>query len=81
MKHVKSHFFCRIVAIALAVSLFTSCAQTAAKFEYKVIPLTDANRNLVGAAQLEAILNKLSSDGWELIQIDIEGHAILKRAK
>lgn len=79
MKTIKTASYHPLLAIASAILLFTSCAHAAVKFEYKVISLEQAH--VQGAAQLEALLNKLGSEGWELVEIDVAGDAILKRVQ
>ena len=79
MKTIKVSSIRPMLAIAFASILFMSCAQAATQIEYKVVSLEQAH--IQGAEQLQALLNTLGAEGWELIEIDTKGDAIMKRQK
>lgn len=77
MKHVRAKFLNPTLAIALAGLIYTTGAQAATTFQYKIVSMQEAN--IQGPAQFEALLNKLGADGWELI---LQGDfLIFKRAQ
>lgn len=49
------------------------------KVEYSVVDL-DASK-VRKAAQLEALLNKLGAEGWELVETNMRGMAVFKRIR
>ena len=67
-----------LLAIGIMVT-HVQAAEAAGKFEYKTIALKQAG--VKGPAELEVLLNKLGAEGWELIEINMMGVAILKRQK
>ena len=70
------------VTLALAALLFAavvSTAHAATTYEYKVIQLKKVS--VVNSQQLELLLNQLGAEGWLLVQITINGVAILQREK
>jgi Domain of unknown function (DUF4177) len=71
-----------LVTLALTVSLLASAvstAQAATTYEYKVIQLKKVS--VVNSQQLELLLNQLGGEGWLLVQVTINGVAILQREK
>lgn len=71
-----------LITVVLAVTLAGSSvltAEAAAKFDYKAVDLKKAD--IRTTQQMEAILNQLGAEGWELIEINLNGVAILKRQK
>ncbi|MBU1405202.1 MAG: DUF4177 domain-containing protein [Proteobacteria bacterium] len=69
-----------LLTIILAVTLAGSSvltAEAAAKFDYKAVDL----KKVMTPQQLEVILNQLGAEGWELVEINGAGLAILKRQK
>ena len=71
-----------LLTVVLAVTLAGSSiltAEAAAKFDYKTVDLKKAD--IRTTQQMEAILNQLGAEGWELIEINLNGVAILKRQK
>lgn len=67
-----------ILAATLVVSS-VSVVEAATRWEYKVLELK--SMNVVGAQQLELLLNQLGVDGWALVEISAAGVAVLKREK
>ena len=63
-----------LLALIMTVCL-AFCAEAAAKYEYKVVPLgslTSLQKQKQAAsktAELEDLLNKYGSDGWEVSEI------------
>ena len=85
MKFIISKFSRIIFALVFAAILSTSSAQAAAqKFEYKVVhfaSVTEGGANLdeQRVADLQAALDKLGADGWELVIFAGGGLASFKR--
>jgi Domain of unknown function (DUF4177) len=84
MRSIRTKFSRIIFAVALAAILSTSSAHAAQKFEYKVVHyeiVTGGGRNLdeQRVADLQAALNKLGAEGWELVILDSGGLAVFKR--
>ncbi len=68
-------------ALLAAILALLSAPTVAAKdkFQYLVVDLTKAEAGT--PAQLEALLNRLGAEGWELVQSNAAGVAIFKREK
>jgi hypothetical protein len=68
---------CTRLLIGCALMLLFTCAADARgpKWEYRVESAKLANR------QLEALLNRKSAEGWELVQINDRGIAIFRRLR
>jgi len=70
------HRFIPFLAGGSLLLLLTCAAEAGSvRWEYKVVNAGLANR------QLESLLNTKEAAGWELVQINAQGVAILKRRK
>lgn len=70
---------CAAVFMATALALACLPAVARDKFQYLVVDLAKADAGT--PTQLEALLNRLGADGWELVQSNAAGVAIFKREK
>ena len=75
--HLRSLCCAALVAATLALGAAPAVARD--KFQYLVVDLAKADAGT--PAQLEALLNRLGAEGWELVQSSATGVAIFKREK
>lgn len=65
----------KIILAFLFMFLFASCAFARDKYEYKIVPLGSltslqkGKESATKTAQIEELLNKYGSDGWEISEI------------
>jgi hypothetical protein len=77
--HLSLRSLCTAALFAATLALCSPPAVARDKFQYLVVDLAKADAGT--PAQLEALLNRLGADGWELVQSSATGIAIFKREK
>jgi hypothetical protein len=67
-----------LLSVLISVASFGAFAADGI-FEYKVIEFKKENAKT--SPEVEALLNRLGAEGWELVELSPMGAAILKRKK
>ncbi len=73
MKQLRLFLFPAVLLSAVLLTASPVEAQTVVQFEYLVVNAQLANRDL------QNLLNARGQEGWELVQINARGVAVLKR--